>query len=290
LVLLTEETLEVLTGQPATLLGRILNIPPLRGREVCELHLNPAGNTLVAETADHVVRVAWCAPMDIECEARMWAEAVRVGIPAPELVASGTLDGHQYMVYTRLAGWPEPTSAAVLDEAGVKLAALHEAATHVFPRQLVARPRRMNRFALARSFLRRHVEHVSPGVVDCVELAELDWTCSFHTPTHGDFRGSNLLARGLKLSGVLDWSDARRASREADLGGVDWPRFRRVLGGYLTVCPDVRGAELLGYFVGRHAALAEAGVIGRHSALRVIDLCAQELTGRRLLDMGSAYR
>jgi hypothetical protein len=108
--------------------------------------------------------------------------------------------------------------------------------------------------------------------------------------TSPDFRGSNLLARGLKLSGVLDWSDARRASREADLGGVDWPRFRRVLGGYLTVCPDVRGAELLGYFVGRHAALAEAGVIGRHSALRVIDLCAQELTGRRLLDMGSAYR
>lgn len=268
-------------GPPSrTVLGQALRLLGIHGSEICELRVSPSGNTIVAETSDQVVRISWCAPLHAEQEARIWRAAGRVGIPVPELVRHGEVGGHQYMVYGRLPGWTEPTAGTALREAGVKLAALHGAVIDPFPLDLVSRPRRRNRFALARLFLRDHGSRLPERVAECVELAESDWTSAFHTPTHGDYRGSNLLARGDRISGVVDWSDARRASPEADLGNVDRLRFRGVLDGYLTVVPRIRGAQLLGYYASRYAALAAAGVMGAGAAIAAVEQCAADLSGR----------
>jgi len=269
-------------GEPArTILARILRSQRLTGREVCDLKLSASGNTIVVETAALIIRIAWCAPIHARAESRIWRAAGRAGLPVPELAAHGEVEGHEFVVYPRLPGRPSPTGVGVLREAGVKLAALHSATVDAFPVELDSRPRRVRRFALARTFVRDQVRNLPRGVPECVRRAEADWKSAFHTPTHGDFRGPNILTRGGRLSGVLDWSDARRASREADLGSVDWARFCGVLDGYLTVAPDVRGTELVGYFAGRYGALAAGGVVTRGAALEAVERCvaAVELRG-----------
>jgi aminoglycoside phosphotransferase (APT) family kinase protein len=264
----------------AGLVTTVLRRQAIRARDLCELRLSVDGNTVTAETTDHVIRIAWRAPMQVNREARIWAAAARAGLPTPSLIGAGDVDGYPYMVCTRLRGWPDPVAPAVLHDAGVKLASLHGVEPGAFPEELDARPRRRNRFALAERFVRAHAGRLGDTVLRCLDCAARDWRTASHTATHGDFRGPNLLAAGNRVTGVVDWSDARRASPEADLGGVDWLRFGAVLDGYRTVRRDLRGAELFGYVVARYAALAEAGVVRRSTAWGVIDRCAAALWSR----------
>ncbi|MFC3495849.1 phosphotransferase [Glycomyces rhizosphaerae] len=266
-----------------SVLGRILRREHLAGEDIRQMRLGRSGNTAVVETDRHVVRVAWCAPIRVDVETRVWRAARQAGIPVPELLGHGSIDAHEYMVYRRLPGWPSPTSGPALREAGAMLAAVHAAPLDGFPAALRSRPRRMRRFALAKAFLAAQAHRVAPRTAACVQRAERDWTGTFDTPTHGDFRGANLLARGDRISGVLDWSDARRSSREADLGSVERARLPDVLDGYLSAASAPRGDLLLGYVAARYAALAHSDIVRPDEALAAIDHCAQTLSARKIV-------
>jgi aminoglycoside phosphotransferase len=263
----------------------------LTGEDVRRMWIGRSRNAVVAETDRHVIKIAWCAPLRADIEAASWRTARAAGLPAPELESQGRVRDRDYMVYSRLPGCPSPTRREALREAGAMLAALHAAPVDGFPRALDSRPRRMRRFPLAERFIdMRHAE-LPPQTTSCVRLAEQDWATAFHTPTHGDFRGPNLLARGKRISGVLDWSDARRASREADLGSLERSGFPDVLDGYLAAAPAPRGALLLGYLAARYGALAATGVVPPDQALDAIGHCASTLHAKNIdTDPGDTSR
>ena len=274
-----------------TVLGRVMRREKLTGADLRHLRLGRSGNTIVAETARHVIRIAWCAPLRVDVETRVWQAARNAGVPVPELAGRGRVGTHEYMVYTRLPGWPSPADRAALRAAGSTLAALHAAPPRGFPATLDARPRRMRRFALAGRFMDRHQGQMPHAVASCVRLAEQDWASTFDTMTHGDFRGPNILARGNRITGVLDWSDARMASREADLGSLAWAGFPDILDGYLAAAPTPQGGLLLGYFAARYSALAASGVLLAAQALDAVDRCVATLADKKIaIDPGDTIQ
>lgn len=235
-------------------------------------------NCAVLMTPIDVLRVEWRAPLRPRQEEDMWVAAQQAGLPAPTLLADGTFHGRPWMRYCRLPGSSSTHTPGALAHAGKLLAGLHAAPASAFPHDLHARPRRMTRYADALSVCD------SKGTLSVwrplVELAAIDWEERYEVASHGDFRSANLLSTGEQVTGVIDWSDGRRSTRERDLGSIDGPSFGAILAGYLPALSSpapVSGRLVLGHAMARYAALLACGIVTTGHAKESVELIHHHL-------------
>jgi aminoglycoside phosphotransferase (APT) family kinase protein len=105
-----------------------------------------------------------------------------------------------------------------------------------------------------------------------VEAAAADWRDRRDTAAHLDFRAVNLLALRDRIVGVIDWSDARRASPESDLGQVDLSDLPQVLSGYeQSASRHVDLSIVAGYSLARYLALEVSEVLPAGSSKDAVE-------------------
>ncbi len=238
-------------------------------RIVWRLH----ANTALFFTDHYVTRVGLTARLCAEAEAACAATARAGGVPAPEVIASGYLpDGSGYLLCRAIAGWP-PRRAAALSAAGGLLARLHQLDRSAFPVDQHSRRRRRERFAIAGA--------AAGSLLDAERLrwaagplaaARRDWDSNRSCPAHGDFGARNLLAWGDEIRGVVDWTDARQASPESDLGQVDIEDLPAVWAGYQAAAASSVDIGLAaGHSIARYLALEHVGVMAAGASRRAAD-------------------
>lgn len=235
------------------------------------LHWSPDSNTGTLLTDTHVFRAGNAWPIDADGERRIWAAARANNVPAPEAVATGAIDGEPFQIYVRLVGAARTDVAA--DALARVLTGVHACPIEAFPAELASRPRRRARFAIAREGIPALCSAADRATVDdLVARAEDDWLAARDVPCHGDARAANLLTGGGDIVGVIDWSDARRASAESDLGSTDPERVPELIAAYRKVAARPIDAQLVvGHALARQCALAEIGVIPADRAQRQLD-------------------
>lgn len=261
---------ELLRGLAAS-----LQIP--LAREVSVL-ADADANCVLLMTPTDVVRMQWCAPLRSWQEADMWVAAQQAGLPAPTLLADGTFHGRSWVRYRRLPGSTSDHRAGALTHAGKLLAGLHAGSPSAFPHELHARPRRMTRYADALSVC--DSEGALADWRPLVELGAIDWEEQYEVASHGDFRSANLLSTGDQITGVIDWSDGRRSTRERDLGSIDAASFDAILVGYLRALPShvlLSGHLVLGHAMARYAALMSCGIVTASHATQSVELIQHHL-------------
>lgn len=232
------------------------------------------GNCVAILGTELVLRVSRQWPIEPGTERLAWEAARSAGCPAPEHVGSGHINGHPFVVYRRIGGHP-PSGVQDIRAAAVALARLHTADAGTFPAELRSRYRRRERFAIALdavAILPRADRH---PVRRLIEDARDDWAIRRPVAVHGDFRRSNLLAANGRITGVLDWSDCRRGSRESDLGGAEVRDVCGLVAAYEEIAAQPVDRRIVaGYVLARCLALRAFGVPGVASdlgpALRLI--------------------
>nr|AFD20745.1 aminoglycoside phosphotransferase [Streptomyces rimofaciens] len=219
------------------------------------------GNCAVYVGDRLVVRVGHSWPLDARGELHCWSVARDAGVPAPERIDEGRLPGGRtYVAYVYVMGTPAGTPAS-LAAAGAVLARLHTVPGEHFPAVAHNLPRRRDRYRTAVRCAR--AAGLAPGGLAhrCLLRAADDWRRSREVAAHGDFRTPNLVVRGRGVRAVLDWSDARAASPESDLGQLGPGQLRPLLRGYLDRARRAPDLELVaGHMLARHLALEAAGV------------------------------
>jgi aminoglycoside phosphotransferase (APT) family kinase protein len=174
---------------------------------------------------------------DLRKEVEVIPFARRLGVRTPEMLGEGELDGVPFMVLRRAAGAAvgDPAPASVFRELGAELALLHAGSGRRdvpdVPRDDGGDPR-----------------EALPGMVEdgCLGEANAEWLHSVfdrlepYQPAapervliHGDAAPQNLLARGDRLSALLDWGDAGLADPAVDFAKLPMRVVRDALAGYL---------------------------------------------------------
>ncbi|WP_375386074.1 phosphotransferase enzyme family protein [uncultured Microbacterium sp.] len=245
----------------------IARLEKVNERDLRLLQASPSANAVVVEAPGLIYKFAMGAPLYPASEQAMWSHGRRAGMQTPILRRTGEVAGRAFIAYNKLLGAaPKPTDD-VLVSAGRALARLHAAPPRRgYPMSQRARPRRMRRFGIAlesskASALRRWAEY-RPLIADACR----DWETSHSVATHGDYRCANLLVVDGTLTGVIDWSDGRMASRESDLGGVDARALPLVMTGYSSVNDLISIPLVRGYALARIVALWESSVISDDAA------------------------
>lgn len=231
----------------------------------------------------HVVRVGRAWPLDTAAEIACWRAARAVGVPAPQHCADGVLDsGAPYLVYLRQDGVPACGSRA-LRAAGAVLARLHTLPGSVFPQEQRCRPRRRERYGTAADAIDLVTGRRRATARRWLAAAAEDWSANRSTAVHGDFRADNLLVKGGRVGTVLDWSDARAAGPECDLGQCAPADLAGLLAGYVAEAAKAPGFGLIaGHMLARHLALEACRVLPAGSADRLVhDLTAGPLLALR---------
>ncbi|MGH3773450.1 MAG: phosphotransferase family protein [Pseudonocardiaceae bacterium] len=220
------------------------------------------GNTTLVTDGLFVVRVGHAWPLDPALEARCCACARDGGVPAPEIAHIGTARGRPYLVYRRIEGY-HPRPGVLTGLIAEALARLHACDPAPFPLIQTARPRRRDRFILADKALTSLLDRgLGRTVARLISAAAADWASRADVPVHGDYRAPNLLVQHDALTGVLDWTDVRRASRESDLGNVEISDLEPLVATYERVTGlRLDRAVIAGHALARHFALAAAGII-----------------------------
>jgi aminoglycoside phosphotransferase (APT) family kinase protein len=248
-----------------TLLGELAD-PGLRG-----LRIRGDGNSTIYLGTRCVVRVGRAWPLTAPAETTCWRVARAAGVPAPRYVAAGMLPtGATYVAYARESGVPVSGRVALRD-AGAVLARLHRVDGRAFPQRQHSRPRRRNRYAIAGQELDRIGARSRPAAAAWLSAARQDWAEGRTVATHGDFRPCNLLAAGGRVGCVLDWSDARAASPESDLGQSTAADLPDLFAGYRRHAPGRLSFTLVaGHLLARHLALEAGGVLAPGSAAELV--------------------
>jgi len=234
------------------------------------VRLRHGGNCAIYIGSGLVLRVGRSWPLNTAQELRCWQVARDHGVPAPEGVDSGVLpNGRPYLVYRHVAGLPV-VSRSGLAAAGATLASLHAVPGDRFPRETHNLPRRKARYDTALRG-RRAVGVRDGSWADAVlRRAARDWRTSHEVAGHGDFRSPNLVAGKARVALVLDWSDARAASPESDLGQLAVEQLEPVLAGYLAHARRPPDLELVaGHALARHVALEVGGVFPAGTSARI---------------------
>jgi aminoglycoside phosphotransferase (APT) family kinase protein len=191
------------------------------------LFATPARGELVLQSDHHLSEPARPS------QGPLFAAAARAGVPVPRVIADGEGDdvlGSRWIVVAALAGTSDPRqilsaegvpeAAALIDEIGAALAAVHRMPAETSLAPAVEDPLGDLRktydalgephptFELAFQALRR-----SPARAR-------------RTLVHGDFRIGNLMVGPQGLTGVLDWELAHLGDPVEDLGWLCVPAWR----------------------------------------------------------------
>lgn len=244
-------------------------------RDVRMLH---GGNCAVYIGSELVLRVGRSWPLDTAQELSCWRVARSHGVPAPEEAGSGILaDARPYLVYRHVAGVPVE-GRSDLAAAGETLASLHAVSGHRFPQVTHNLPRRRARYDTA---LRGGGTVGIPGgswADALLRQAAEDWRTSREVAGHGDFRSPNLVSRKGRVALVLDWTDARAASPESDLGQLAPDQLDHLLPGYRAHARRQPDLDLVaGHLLARHVALEVGGVFRTGTSARIADLVKERL-------------
>jgi aminoglycoside phosphotransferase (APT) family kinase protein len=231
-----------------------------------------AANTALVYTDHFVTRVGLTADLNVAAEHACSVTARAGGVPAPEVVATGRLSsGRAYLVSRRIAGW-RPRSRAALCAAGELLARLHRLDGRTFPAEQHCRRRRRDRYPIARTALALLDRERRKWAEPALERAADDWLECRAGPVHGDFGSRNLLARGDTVIGIVDWTDARQASPETDLGQVDLADLEAVWVGYRSAgSARIDFSLVAGHSLARYLALESFGVFPAGTSMAVVD-------------------
>lgn len=249
----------------------LVGIDPGRIRAV---HGGPDANGLVVLGEDRVVKVAAAAPLDPQREMRIWRTVRELGIPAPEPIDAGS----RWVAYRLITGSTADLGPSGLRTAGAYLAVLHSSDPAPFAGEPVVRPRRRRRFTLASEFGRRMQGSRWPTeLADLVRAAAADGRDVRAVPNHGDFRSANLLGSAGALTGIVDWSESSRGSRERDLGSIDAAALPDVLAGYRETGGTCEPSLVLGHLAARYAALCLTGVLALDTAMSAVAAATDEL-------------
>ena len=179
-------------------------------------------------TAAAVAPPGEMGPLSMETQAKVLGAARRGGVPVPEVVASGEVDGRQYIISEWLDGEalppkmlrdPELASgrSRLVDDCATALAAIHR----IPPSGLGLAEH--DRLEVYRS---RHDQMGEPRPV--LELG-YRWLAEHRPPpgepvvVHGDFRLGNLLVGRNGLQAVLDWEMTHIGDPHED---VAWATIR----------------------------------------------------------------
>ncbi|MEU6301341.1 phosphotransferase [Streptomyces chartreusis] len=246
--------------------------------DVRDVRLTQGGNCTVYFGSELVLRVGRSWPLDTAQELGCWRVARSHGVPAPEEAGSGVLaDGRPYLVYRHVAGVPVESRSG-LAAAGETLASLHTVSGRRFPQEAHNLPRRRARYDTA---LRGGSSVGIPGgswADALLRQAAEDWRTSREVAGHGDFRSPNLVSREGRVALVLDWTDARAASPESDLGQLAPDQLDHLLPGYLAHARRQPDLDLVaGHLLARHVALEVGGVFPAGTSARVADLVKERL-------------
>lgn len=183
------------------------------------------------------------------------------------------------MAYRLMTGSTADVGPSGLATAGAHLAVLHDSDPAPFSLEPTVRPRRRRRFELALEFSRRmRGESWTSGLDDLIRAAAQHGRDIRAVPNHGDFRSANLLGVAGQLTGIVDWSESSRGSRERDLGSVDAAALPDVLVGYRAAGGTCDPLLVLGHLAARYAALCVTGVLSPEIALSAVTAATNELT------------
>jgi len=162
--------------------------------------------------------------VDLAVEAEAMTAAARAGVPVPEVVGTGQLDGRPYLLMARVDGETiprrilrDPALAAPgrAAELGGLLARLHGVRLAAVPR---VRPAGEPLAALHRAYLAGG-RVPPPGLaLGLRELADRPPAPAGEVLVHGDFRLGNLMLGPDGVRAVLDWELVHRGDPVEDLG------------------------------------------------------------------------
>lgn len=224
-------------------------------------------NSLVVLGSSVAVRVGLSFALGTAREAARCRAARRAGLPAPYMLAAGSLPaGPRYQVYRLMQGEP-PAGAEDWQAVGRLLGVLHTrvAAT---PFRGGAHPLARRRHRYLRALAHARAIRLAEPALRCLTAARQDWM-SGQVPVHGDVRAPNLLLCEGQVTGWLDWSDATLAGPASDWAGIPPEHWEAALRGYRSGGGRVPGHFrylAAGHGLARVAALEAAGVLDEGSS------------------------
>ncbi|GLZ78950.1 hypothetical protein Afil01_37570 [Actinorhabdospora filicis] len=190
---------------------------------------------------------------DLRKEAAVIPAAGRAGVPVPEIVDAGELDGVPYMLQRRVPGEAPPlperpegdARGAAYRDLGAVLARLHAHATVPpgVPAFDAGDPTRLTGWLTRSGRLGAQTADWLAAWLD--RLGELGGTAAGRCLLHGDAGPANTLARDGRVTGLLDWGDACAGDPAADLAKVPPVALPYVLDGYRPAEPFAFAARVL---------------------------------------------
>lgn len=184
------------------------------------------GTSLIELDGRVVVLKAWVAGVDVSSALSLMQIIIDKGVPVPQLLEHGRSGEHEYLIYAFVDGvWPDTVTSAVLRDMFTVIDAERGAA-----------PTPNDRW---RSELEQMLTvgdprfDIDPDVVDAhpggrALLAEArrrldacpDEVLRAGDVVHADFAPENVLVRGDRLVGVVDWERCRVGDAGVDIAGA----------------------------------------------------------------------